>query len=391
MSAPRYDVVIAGAGLPGLALARALAQLDLRVAIVDRSVVDIPSIDESTWDARVYAVSPGSVAFLETIGAWPTGSAPRIESIESMRVEGDRGAVMTFSAYDLGERALAWIVEERELRAALVRSVADSAVEVLAPARFAGLAFDAGRATLSLEDGRAIEARLVVGADGVRSWVREAAGIVVQPRDYDQTAVVANFKCERRHRGCARQWFQRDGGVLAWLPLPGERISIVWCAPRALAQSLMRDDALTLASRVADAGGHALGALELITPPAVFPLSYLRLPSMIAHRMALVGDAAHGVHPLAGQGVNLGFGDARALHDVIAARGPVADVGEAILLERYATRRAEPVLAVQAVTDGLARLFNLRSPVAGRLRNLGLAAFDRVPVAKHWLAQPALR
>ena len=391
MSEMRYDVVIAGAGLPGLALARALGRERVRVAIVDRAPIDVTPSDAANWDARVYAVSPGSVAFLDSIGAWPSPSGGRIEAIESMRVEGDRGAVMTFSAYELGERALAWIVEERELRAALVRDLGATGIDVLAPARFAGLAFAADVATLSLDDGRKLEAKLVVGADGVRSWVRESAGIVVQPRDYGQTAVVANFACERRHRGCARQWFRRDGGVLAWLPLPGERISIVWSAPRVLAEALMRDDAVSLATRVADAGANALGALELITPPAAFPLSYLRLPAMVAHRLALVGDAAHGIHPLAGQGVNLGFGDAHALRDVIAERGPVADVGAAILLERYATRRAEPVRAVQAVTDGLARLFGTRLPLAGTLRNLGLAALDRMPIAKQWLAQPALR
>jgi len=390
MSSPRYDVVIAGAGLPGLALARALAQAHVRVAIVDRAPVEVPDVDAATWDARVYAVSPGSAAFLASIGAWPSPSG-RVEAIESMRVEGDRGAVMTFSAYDLGERALAWIVEERELRASLVRGVRGAAIDVLAPARFAALTFAPDVATFSLDDGRTVEAKLVVGADGVRSWVREAAGIVVQPREYGQTAVVANFACERRHRGCARQWFQRDGGVLAWLPLPGERISIVWSAPHALAETLMREDADALATHVADAGANALGALELITPPAAFPLAYLRLPAMVAHRMALVGDAAHGIHPLAGQGVNLGFGDAQALRDVIAARGPVADAGAAILLERYATRRAEPVFAVQAVTDGLARLFGVRSHLVGRLRNLGLAAVERMPLAKQWLAQPALR
>ena len=391
MSVDRYDVVVAGGGLPGLALARALAMERLRVAIVDRAQIDVPMTDERTWDARVYAVSPGSAGFLESIGAWPSDASSRVQAIESMRVEGDRGAVMSFSAYEMGERALAWIVEERVLRAALVRSVVDSSVEIVAPARFAALGFAPDAATLSLDGGRVLEANLVVGADGIRSWVREAAGIVVQPRDYGQTAVVANFACERRHRGCARQWFRRDGGVLAWLPLAGDRISIVWSAPRELADSLMRDDAAVLATRVADAGGHSLGALDSITAAAAFPLSYLRLPSMIAHRMALVGDAAHGIHPLAGQGVNLGFGDAQALRDVLAQRGPIGDAGASMLLERYATRRAEPVFAVQAVTDGLSRLFGMRSSVVGNLRNLGLAALDRVPFAKHWLAQPALR
>jgi 2-polyprenylphenol 6-hydroxylase len=387
----RHDVLIAGAGLPGLALATALARQGLRVALADRSPVDEQGVDRSTWDARVYAVSPGSVAFLESLGAWSALPHDRLTAIESMRIEGDEGAVMTFSAYELGERALAWIVEERELRTSLVRDVRDAGVDIFAPAGFARLAFATDIATLALDDRREIETKLVVGADGVRSWIRQAAGIIAAPRPYGQTAVVANFACERPHRGCARQWFRADGSVLAWLPLPERRISIVWSAPSALADSLMALDAGTLADRVDGAGAHALGALELITPPGAFPLSYLRLPAAVAHRLALIGDAAHGVHPLAGQGVNLGFGDANALAQVLATRGPIDDAGAPILLERYARRRAEPVFAVQTVTDGLARLFGARAPWVARLRNMGLAAVDRLPIAKHLLAQPALR
>ena len=391
MTMTRVDVLIAGAGLPGLTLAAALARQGLRVALADRSPVDAQELDRSAWDARVYAVSPGSAAFLESLGAWTAMPQDRVTAIESMRVEGDEGAVMTFSAYELGERALAWIVEERELRAALVREVHAAGVRVLAPGGFVRLAFSPDAATLALDDGREIEAKLVVGADGIRSWIRQAAGIIAEPRPYGQTAVVANFACERPHRNCARQWFRADGGVLAWLPLPERRISIVWSAPSALADSLMALDAAALADRVDGAGGHALGALQLITPPAAFPLSFLRLPAAVAHRLALVGDAAHGVHPLAGQGVNLGFGDAHALATIIAERGPVADPGAPILLERYARRRAEPVFAVQTVTDGLARLFGVHAPWAARLRNLGLSAVDRLPIAKHLLAQPVLR
>jgi len=391
MTSTTRDVLVAGAGLPGLALAAALGKQGLAVALVDRSPVDVPDIDRSTWDARVYAVSPGSVAFLESLGAWNAMSIDRVTAIESMRIEGDEGAVMTFSADDLGERALAWIVEEREMRATLVQSVRDSAVDVLAPGGFAQLAFTPDAATLSLDDGRAVEAKLVVGADGVRSWIRQAAGIVAAPRPYAQTGVVANFACERPHRGCARQWFRDDGGVLAWLPLPDRRISIVWSAPEALADELMTLAPHNLADRVAAAGAHALGALELITAPVAFPLSHLRLPAAVAHRLALVGDAAHGVHPLAGQGVNLGFGDSQALATVLAERGPIRDAGASMLLERYARRRAEPVLAVQTVTDGLARLFSARTPWLARFRNLGLAAVDRLPMAKHLLAQPVLR
>ncbi len=391
MSTATHEILIAGAGLPGLALASALARQGLDVALADRADVTPRTADAADWDARVYAVSPGSAAFLDTIGVWPALPEQRIAAIESMQVEGDEGAALNFSAYELGERALAWIVEERELRNASVASVHEARVTLVAPCGFSRLVFTTDAAKLMLDDGREIEARLVVGADGVRSWIRQAAGISAVPRAYEQTAVVANFACERAHRGCARQWFQSDGAVLAWLPLPGRRVSMVWSVPSATAAQLMALEPAALAERVAAAGANALGAFEPITAPAAFPLSYLRLPAPIAHRLALIGDAAHGVHPLAGQGVNLGFGDAQALAAVMSERGPIADPGASLLLERYARRRAEPVLAIQSVTDGLARLFGARSPWLARLRNAGLIAVNHLPGIKHALAQPALR
>jgi len=390
MPPERHDVVIAGAGLVGLALAAAIARHGLTVALVDRAP-QLPATDPDTWDVRVYAISPGSASFLQRLGAWQVLSCERIAAIESMHIVGDAGATLGFSAYELGERALAWIVEERALRAALLPAIHVPGVEFVTGATFSTLAWSAEEGVLTLDDGRRFAARLVVGADGVNSWVRRAAGIVAEPRPYGQQGVVANFDCEVAHHGCARQWFRDDGGVLAWLPLPGRHISIVWSAPDALARELLALSADAFTARVAEAGASALGALRMITPPAAFPLQSLRLPTSIAHRMALVGDAAHGVHPLAGQGVNLGFGDAQALADVLAERGPVGDAGAPILLERFARRRAEPVLAMHTVTDGLARLFGPRTPWLKTLRNAGLSAVDRLPIVKRVLAQGALR
>ncbi len=264
-------------------------------------------------------------------------------------------------------------------------------MEILAPRSFASLAWTPDAATIAFADGSAASARLVVAADGLRSWVRAAAGVNASVRPYGQTAVVANFACERAHHGRARQWFRDDGGILAWLPLPGRRMSLVWSAPEALAQELLALDPAALAARVGAAGGDALGELACITPAAGFPLALMRVPATVAHRLALVGDAAHGVHPLAGQGVNLGFGDAEALAAVLRERGPVADAGAAVLLERYARRRVEPVRAMQAVTDGLWQLFGATTPWLRAARNLGLTAVDRLPLAKRLLAQSALR
>ncbi len=387
-----YDVVILGAGLVGMALAFALARHGFAVALLERSALaafEGPAGAED-WDQRVYAVSPGSAEFLRGLGAWQRLVTDRIAPIEVMDVHGDSGGAIAFSAYELGERALAWIVENRALAAALVEVMRTTAhLDVLAPCEPQTVAWGADAARVTLADGRNLSARLVVGADGVRSWVRREAGIAREPKPYGQTAIVANFAAERAHRGRAFQWFIEGAGVLAWLPLPGRRISIVWSAPDALAQELLALDAATLSGRVGAAGGLALGELTLITPPAVFPLSFLRLPSVVEHRLALVGDAAHGVHPLAGQGVNLGFGDASSLAEVLAARGPVGDAGAPILLERYARKRALPVLSMQIVTDGLVRLFE--APALKLLRNRGMRFVGTLAIVRRLLAQPALR
>jgi ubiquinone biosynthesis UbiH/UbiF/VisC/COQ6 family hydroxylase len=387
-----YDAIVLGGGPVGLALAAALAHEHLAVALIERGALSTfdTAASADDWDSRVYAVSPGSAEFLRGLGAWQRLPAERLAAIETMDVRGDGDGAIAFSAYELGERALAWIVENRELCSALVESVRCSErIDVLARCEPAAATWRKDAALLTLTDGRTLSARLLIAADGVRSWLRREAGIAREPQRYAQTAVVANFATELKHRGRAFQWFLDGEGVLAWLPLPGERISIVWSAPDALARELAVLDATALAQRVAAAGGRALGQIELITPPASFPLSYLKLSSVIAPRLALVGDAAHGVHPLAGQGVNLGFGDAATLAAVLGSGRALGDAGAALLLERYARKRAWPVLAMQLVTDGLVHLFE--PPVLKRLRNSGMRAVAALTPVRRILAQPALR
>jgi 2-polyprenylphenol 6-hydroxylase len=387
-----YDVVILGGGPVGLALAAALGHERLSVALLERGTVAAfeGAADGDDWDSRVYAISPGSAEFLCGLSAWQRIPPERVAPIEMMDVHGDGDGAIAFDAYEIGERALAWIVENRELCAVLVEAVRTcSSVEVFAPCDPATIAWEPDRVLVALADGRQLSARLAVGADGVRSWARREAGIQQEPRSYGQTAIVANFSTDLAHRGRAFQWFVEGEGVLAWLPLPGHRISIVWSAPDAIARELLQLDAPALAERVAKRGGHVLGALGLIGPPVAFPLSYLKLASTVGPRLVLVGDAAHVVHPLAGQGVNLGLGDVATLAAVLKERAPVADAGASILLERYARKRALPVLSMQIVTDGLVRMFEL--PTLRAVRNRGMSAVGVLAPIRRLLAQPALR
>jgi ubiquinone biosynthesis UbiH/UbiF/VisC/COQ6 family hydroxylase len=384
-----FDVVIVGGGLVGLSLARALQGSGLRLALVDREPVAAAG-DESGWDSRIYAVSPASETWLDGLGAWPA-QAERVAPVYEMRVRGDApSGELRFRAHDAHVAHLASIVENRLLVRALRQALAASSdLTLFAGERGAEVSFGADCARLTLAGGTTLEARLLVGADGGDSWLRAQAGIEATTRPYEQTAVVANFACERPHHGMAHQWFRGDG-VLALLPLPGERVSMVWSARSELAQALLAMPAAELCARVQQAADSAVGGLDLITPAAGFPLRLIRVARLVQPRLALVGDAAHNLHPLAGQGVNLGFQDAQQLAQVLRSRGACGDVGEWRLLRRYERARREDILAMTLITDGLQRLFSFPARPLAVARNFGLAVVDRAPLLKQALVRHAL-
>ncbi len=384
-----FDVVIVGGGLVGLSLARALAGSGLTLALVEPQPPAPPPAD-AAWDSRVYALSPGSAAFLEACGAWQQLPRERIGRIDTMQVYGDeQGARLEFSAYDAGLRELAFTVENRRLQHALREAARGEDLRIYCPAGWTALEFHAGHVAMRLDDGTELAARLVIGADGAESRVRAQAGIAVRVSDYRQLGVVANFSCEKAHHDVAFQWFMRDG-VLALLPLPGNRVSMVWSLAEERGRRLLELPETALASEVASASGGVLGALRVITPAAGFPLKLQRVTQFTRPRLALVGDAAHNVHPLAGQGVNLGFRDARALAKVLKERGPQDDCGDYGLLRRYERARREDVLTMQAATDGLQKLFSSDAVFLARARNLGLRLVDRQPWLKSFLVHHAV-
>jgi ubiquinone biosynthesis UbiH/UbiF/VisC/COQ6 family hydroxylase len=339
------------------------------------------------FDARVYALSPGNVELLRWLDVWRRIPVERVQPVLAMRVFGDDGrSSLEFDAYGAGVPELAWIVEDSALQDAMWQALP---AEILAPAECERLETGDQGAVLTLRDGRRVTSALVVGADGANSFVRRAAGIAATEKSYEQAAVVANFRCEQPHRGAACQWFQ-GGPVLALLPLPGDQVSMVWSLPASRAASVARLQPEALCREIETASRGVFGGLSLTTPPKQYPLRRLRAQRLVQPRVALVGDAAHVIHPLAGQGLNLGLQDAKALAEVLAGREPGRDPGDARLLRRYERARAEPILAMNAVVDGLFRLFGSEGGRWSRLRNAGLNLTDRFPVLKNLLIRQAM-
>lgn len=378
-------ILVVGGGAVGLAFAAASTEA---VRVLD-SGPPRPAADPEAFDIRVFALSAGTRSFLGEIDAWRRMPAGRVVAVTRMEVHGDDGrSRLDFSLP--GGRALAWIAEGNRLSRAIEESARERGAGISALARLRSVAARPGGAEAVLEDGSVLRADLLVGADGADSRVRGELGIAAQAKRYPETAIVAHFRCERPAAGVARQWFRRDG-ILAWLPLPGERMSIVWSARDGLAQELAALDPQALARRVRDAGGAALGDLALDSEVASFPLRLVRAPRIAVPGAVLIGDAAHAVHPLAGQGVNLGFQDARGLARILAARSPLERPGDFGVLRRHERSRRADVDAMQLVTDRLEWLFGIDSPLAAAVRNAGLRAVDAAPWAKRFLAGRAMR
>ena len=390
METLRFDAAVVGPGVAGLATALGLAQQGLKVALVGpRPRVHQPS-PAAPYDARIYALAPGSAALLERLGVWGRVDADRVCPVERMRVFGDAGDELTFDAYAATVERLATIVEESELARVLDAACDYQPAVARIEAAFQALDVQSpGTAELQLADGRRVSAALLVGADGANSAVRAAAGISADVKPYRQTALVANFECERPHLNTAWQWFT-DEGIVALLPMPGNRVSLVWSAPEALAPELQALDAAAFAARVTARARHVLGSLTSLGAAHAFPLRLLTVRRLIGPSLALVGDAAHVVHPLAGQGLNLGLQDVDALLKVVGEREPFRSCGDPVVLRRYERSRAESIGLMRFATDGLARLFAVDDPLVRGARNAGMAVVDRLGPLKSRLIRQAL-
>ncbi len=382
-----HDVVIIGAGMVGATLANALAQREYRVAIIDTN--DPPVVDHSQYDLRVSALGRAAECVFRNLGIWPAVSAHRVSPFRKMVVwdAGSEGAI-TFDAAEIGEPQLGHIVENSLVVDALHRQLGNyphadvlwaTKVEEITPQRDSvTIGFSGGECT----------AALVVGADGAGSWVRRHLGIGARGTDYDQRAIVAQVQTERSHEHTAWQRFLATG-PLAFLPLADGSCSIVWSCDRPLADELMTLTDEAFIHRLEESFEFRLGKISAIGARKWFPLSRSYVERYIAGRCVLIGDAAHAVHPLAGQGANLGIADAAVLSEVVAGAAH-KDIGTRSVLRRYERwRKGENMLMMNAV-HGLQRLFQVQLTPIRQLRGLGLRLTDASGPLKQLIIRRAM-
>jgi 2-octaprenyl-6-methoxyphenol hydroxylase len=384
------ELLVAGGGLNGMLLGIAVAEGGLRVAVVDRQ--DPAAMLGEAFDGRASAIAYGSKLVLEGTGVWPTIAA-EAEPIREIRVADDDSPLfLHYDHRDLGgDTPLGYIVENRVLRRALFeRARGLASLRLLAPQMVESVARDDTAAVATLGDGSLLSARLVAAADGKESPLRKAAGIRTVEWRYKQTGIVTTVAHERPHAGIAVEHFL-PAGPFAVLPMTGNRSSIVWTENAALAPHLMQLPDAGFAAELHARFGDFLGAIEPVGPRWAYPLSLMQAERYTARRLALVGEAAHVIHPIAGQGLNVGIRDVAALAEAIVdARRLGLDIGDDSVLERYQRWRRLDAILLAGVTDGLNRLFSNTVAPVKLVRDLGLAAVNRMPPLKRLLMQHAM-
>jgi 2-octaprenylphenol hydroxylase len=387
---PRYDVVVVGGGMVGAALAIALAREGFGVCVLEaRLPADTWAAD--SHDLRVSAITRASQRLLDNLGAWATIAADRATPYEHMHVWDRAGfGEIHFDAADLAEPDLGHIVENRVIVRALWQQFDATVVQLQAPSRSQQIEFDDRGASLRLDDGSRIEAALVVAADGARSQVRELAGIASRSEPYDQHALVATVHAELGNQSTAWQRFMVDG-PLALLPLEKDLFSIVWSTRPDEAERLKGLPEADFNAELTAASESRLGALTLQGERGVFPLRLQHAERYVQPGLALVGDAAHVIHPLAGQGVNLGFLDAGALVDALLAGREVGrKPGDLRSLRVYERSRRGHNTATQLAMDGFKQLFSNDHPALSLLRNVGIGAAGRIAPMRRMFERVAL-
>lgn len=381
------DVIIVGAGLVGLAAAVAMQQAGISAVLVDsRNPADADFADEA-WDTRVYAVSPKNAQWLGDLGVWPLLNQSRIGQMQSMKIFGEANQMpITLSASDVNADCLGYIVESKAMMRALLQQVESLGVQTIFDSPCNAISNQSEKAILHLSNDQVVESTLLLAADGSQSWVRQQLNMPMQQKSYEQTAIVANFTAEKPHGNVARQWFVQgiDGhnSILAWLPLPNNTISIVWSVSTNDADTLLMLNDNEFTNKVQSAGNAILGDLKLISPAARFPLNLQKTNTLVQDIVVLVGDAAHQVHPMAGQGVNLGFRDVKDLVQILQNKNQYQSLSDPSLLKQYARARKADILNMVLLTDTLYHLFKSQNATVKAVRSWGLSATKYAAIKK---------
>ena len=386
------STVVCGAGIVGMATALGLARQGVKDVVLLGPPVKQLALDRQTFHPRVYAISAASERFLAELGVWALMNRERITRVEAMEIKGDQFGALYLRGWQAAQNALTWIVESGE-----IERVLQQALKVYGVNWIEDTLDSYSQYTGITTNGQTLTADLWIAADGAQSKLRALAGLIYDETPYDAVGVVGHFTAEFAHQACAFQWF-RPEGVLGVLPMPdtddGHQVSMVWSLKTAYADTLLAMTPERQRDELTESLGKAmrgrLGRMTLRSPLRGFPLVLASSP-MIGDRVALVGDAAHRVHPLAGQGLNLGLGDVQALVKVIAEREPFLTPGDQSILRRYRRARAQAVWEMRLVTDGLKRLFDQTQAPLPWIRNAGMSLVDRLPMAKRLLIEAASR
>jgi 2-polyprenylphenol 6-hydroxylase len=379
------DIAVVGAGLVGLSAAIAFAQQGKSVVLVDakKPVIKL----KKTWDERVYALTPETENWLKSIGVWAHMDASRVNPINAMHIFDDTNEQpLCLRDEDANLAKLGLIIESQNLMHALLQQLNKLDVTVITDAQCQMLNNTQQPVVLGLENGLQISAKLVVAADGVDSWVRKQANIGVTKKDFHQTAIVANFVTQMQHQHIARQWF-RPHDVLALLPLPDNMVSIVWSVSTERAVELLALTGEELAHNVHEHSRSVLGTLKQLGNTQAFALNQQTALHLIAERVVLTGDAAHQIHPMAGQGVNLGFRDVMQLTLLATKLHAMQDVGDKGFLRQYERARKADIVTMNQLTTGLDGLFAIESGMLKKARQWGLQQLKGQAAIKKLLIQ----
>jgi len=378
------DIIIVGAGLVGLAAAIALAKQNKRVVLIDAKKQLCTM--QSAWDERVYALTPGSESWLKALDVWRHVESSRVNAIHAMHLWGESDDPLILSDKDANLLKLGVIIENRNLMYALWQQIGTLDVTVITGVNCEFLEKEDQNIQLALQGDTKITAKLIIAADGVNSWVRQQVNIAVKQKSFNQTAVVANFSTEKNHQNIARQWFLPHE-TLALLPLPNQMVSMVWSASTKKANELLRVSNKELANKVETQTKYELGALELVGEVLSFTLNQQTATQLIAERVVLIGDAAHQIHPMAGQGVNLGFRDVMELQNLLSTSHALQDIGEYSFLRNFERARSADIATMNTLATGLDYLFAGESGAVKKAINWGLQQLNHQTTLKKLLIQ----